>query len=155
MHMKRFVGEPKKTTIEAEQKYLRKEVSLQNSSPGLESYDTLAEVSENQDAEAFLTYRHTLSLIETAIEKNSLKRHAALSFLPITQKTIGGLRVLYLRRGTDDHESDRIYDRSNIMCSCFGGQANKSRKKFRREAQRKKNDLVLELMQKFELVLHQ
>jgi hypothetical protein len=138
LHTKRFVGEPKKTTVEAEQKYLRKEASLQNSSPGLESYDTLAKVSKNQDAEAFLIYRHTLSLIETAIEKNSLKRHAALSFLPITQKTIGCLRVLYLGRGTDDHESDRIYDRSNVMCSCFGGQANKARKKFRREAQRKK-----------------
>jgi hypothetical protein len=156
LHTRRFVGEPKKTTVEAEQKYLRKEVSLQNSSPGLESYDTLAKVSKNQDAEAFLIYRHTLSLIETAIEKNSLKRHAALSFLPITQKTIGCLRVLYLGRGTDDHESDRIYDRSNVMCSCFGGQANKARKKFRREAQRKKKKcLVLELMQIFELVLHQ
>jgi len=72
--MKRFVGKPKKTTVEAEQKYLRKEVSLQNSSPGLESYGTLAEVSKNQDAEEFLMYRHTLSLIQTAIEKNSLKR---------------------------------------------------------------------------------
>jgi hypothetical protein len=48
--MKRFVGEPKKNTVEAEQKYLRKEVSLQNPSPGLESYDTLAEVSKNQEA---------------------------------------------------------------------------------------------------------
>ncbi len=134
MHMKRFVGEPKKTTVEAEQKYLRKEVSLQNSSPGLESSDTLAEVSKNQDADEFLVYRHTLSLIETAIEKNTLKRHAALSFLPITEKTIGGLRVLYLGRGTDDHESDSYYYSINIMCSCFGGQANKSRKKFRREA---------------------
>jgi hypothetical protein len=57
--MKRFIGEPKKTTVEAEQKYLRKEVSLQNSSPGLESYDTLAEVSKNQHAEAFLIYRYT------------------------------------------------------------------------------------------------
>jgi hypothetical protein len=153
--MKRFLSEPKKTTVEAEQKYLRKEVSLQKSSPGLESYDTLAEVSKNQHAEAFLIYRHTLSLIETAIEKNSLKRMQLSVFYRSRKK---------LEEAFESYISDegptitRVTASTTVAISCAATLKVKQispERNFEEKLKGKKKCLILELMQIFEFVLHQ
>jgi hypothetical protein len=110
--------------------------SLQNSSPGLESFsrkDTLA--SADQDAETFI-YRHTLSSSKLQLEKN---RKACSSQCVIEHEIVmlAALRTSFvhiLEEALRIRVAPTTYI-TNVMYSC-GGQTNRCRKQVRRETHR-------------------